>query len=113
MAAGQVVWRGKIGGDLTEEEAQAARLTILNSLAILRQTLGSLDEVTRIPEAARLGALRRRLSTRTAWSTAPPTCWWRCSANAAAMRAVPSPRTELPLGIAVEIELVAEAATEA
>ena len=114
VAGGEVVWRGRVGVELTEEQGyQAARLTILNSLAILRQTLGSLDEV------------RRRLQL---------LAWVRCVdgfehphrvVNGAsdllvevfgergrhARSAVTA--HELPLGIAVEIELVAEAATEA
>lgn len=49
MVQGQVKYAGKIGRDLTEEEGyQAARLTILNSLAVLKAHVGSLDRVTRI-----------------------------------------------------------------
>lgn len=114
VAGGEVVWRGRVGVELTEEQGyQAARLTILNSLAILRQTLGSLDEVTRILKLL---------------------AWVRCAegfenphrvVNGASdllveifgergrhARSAVTAR-ELPLGIAVEIELVAEAATEA
>ncbi|VWX62925.1 LysR family transcriptional regulator [Burkholderiales bacterium 8X] len=49
MRDGKVIHRGRVGTELTIEEGyQAARLTILNSLAILRQQAGSLDRVTRI-----------------------------------------------------------------
>lgn len=40
---------GKVGQDLTENEGyQAARLTAVNQLAILKQTFGSLDKIKRI-----------------------------------------------------------------
>src|SRR5688572_24967712 len=40
---------GKIGGNLTTEEGyQAAKLTAINQLAILKQTFGSLDKIKRI-----------------------------------------------------------------
>lgn len=40
---------GKVGQDLTVNEGyQAARLTAINQLAILRQTFGSLDKIKRI-----------------------------------------------------------------
>lgn len=41
-------WSGKVGLDLTPEQAyRAARLTGLNLLAIIREELGSLDRVAR------------------------------------------------------------------
>lgn len=49
MLGGKVIYPGRVGTELTEQEGyQAARLTILNSLAILREHAGSLDRVTRI-----------------------------------------------------------------
>jgi len=40
---------GKVGQDLTENEGyQAARLSAINQLAILKQTFGSLDKIKRI-----------------------------------------------------------------
>jgi enamine deaminase RidA (YjgF/YER057c/UK114 family) len=40
---------GKIGGNLTTEEGyQAAKLTAINQLAILKQAIGSLDKIKRI-----------------------------------------------------------------
>ena len=49
IADGKPIVTGKVGAGLTEEEGnKAARATILNSLAILRAELGSLDRVRRI-----------------------------------------------------------------
>ncbi len=46
---GQIVFAGKLGRDLTVEQGyEAARLTLLNALAMVRQELGTLDRVVRI-----------------------------------------------------------------
>ncbi|MEK6603736.1 MAG: RidA family protein, partial [Nitrospirota bacterium] len=46
---GKVAFAGKLGRDLTVEQgAEAARLTLLNALAMVRQELGTLDRVVRI-----------------------------------------------------------------
>jgi enamine deaminase RidA (YjgF/YER057c/UK114 family) len=49
MRAGKPTVTGKVGAELTEEQGyRAARETILNSLAVLRAEIGSLDRVTRV-----------------------------------------------------------------
>ena len=46
---GQIVFQGKVGGDLTKEEGyEAAKVSLLNALANIRQAAGSLDRVQRI-----------------------------------------------------------------
>lgn len=46
---GQLVSTGKLGRDLTVEQgAQAARVALLNALAIVRSELGTLDRVRRM-----------------------------------------------------------------
>ena len=46
---GQIAFAGTLGRDLTVEPgAEAARLTLLNALAMVRQELGTLDRVVRI-----------------------------------------------------------------
>jgi enamine deaminase RidA (YjgF/YER057c/UK114 family) len=46
---GVIAFAGKLGKDLTVEQGyEAARLTLLNALAMVRQELGTLDRVTRI-----------------------------------------------------------------
>ena len=46
---GKIAFAGKLGRDLTVEQgAEAARLTLLNALAMVRQELGTLDRVVRI-----------------------------------------------------------------
>ncbi|WP_245680546.1 RidA family protein [Bacillus marinisedimentorum] len=46
---GKLEFKGKVGEDFTVEEGyEAARITTLNHLAIIKETLGSLDKVARI-----------------------------------------------------------------
>ncbi len=46
---GKLVTEGKLGRDLTVEQGyEAARVSLLNALAIIRQELGTLDRVKRI-----------------------------------------------------------------
>jgi enamine deaminase RidA (YjgF/YER057c/UK114 family) len=46
---GKLVFEGKVGRELSVEEGQeAARLSLLNALAVVRHSLGSLDHVKRI-----------------------------------------------------------------
>lgn len=49
MEAGQLKYKGKVGAELTEEEGyQAARLCAINTLAVLKAAVGSLDKVAQI-----------------------------------------------------------------
>ena len=108
---GEVIYRGKVGAELTEEEGyQAARLTILNSLAILRQEAGSLDNVTRILKLLAWvrcvdGFQRPHMVVNGASDLLVEIFGERGRHARSAVTA-----HELPLGIAVEIELVAEVA---
>ena len=49
MRNGQLAFQGKLGRDLTVPEGiEAAKVAILNALAIAKQELGSLDRITRV-----------------------------------------------------------------
>ena len=49
MQNGQLAFVGKLGRDLSlAEGAEAAKIAILNALAIAKQELGSLDRITRV-----------------------------------------------------------------
>ena len=114
MADGQVVYRGKVGAELTEEQGyQAARLTMLNSLAILRQEIGSLDHVTRILKLLAWvrsadGFQRQHVVVNGASDLLVEIFGERGRHARSAVAA-----HELPFGIAVEIEMVVEVASEA
>ena len=46
---GKLAFEGKLGSELTVEQGQqAARVALLNALAVIQQTLGSLDHVKRV-----------------------------------------------------------------
>ncbi len=46
---GQLAFSGKLGRDLTVEQGmEAARIALLNALAIAKQEVGSLDRITRV-----------------------------------------------------------------
>jgi enamine deaminase RidA (YjgF/YER057c/UK114 family) len=109
-----VVYRGKVGADLSEEQGyQAARLTILNSLAILRQEIGSLDHVTRIMKLLAWvrsadGYQRQHMVVNGASDLLVEIFGERGRHARSAVSA-----HELPFGIAVEIEMVVEVAAAA
>lgn len=49
MIGGEVVWRGRVGVELTEAQGrEAARLAALNAIAVLKAELGDLDAVRQI-----------------------------------------------------------------
>lgn len=49
MIGKEVVFQGKIGHDLHEEQGQhAARLCVLNALAAIKSVIGSLDSIRRV-----------------------------------------------------------------
>ena len=49
MRDGQLAFSGKLGRDLTVEQGmEAARIALLNALAIAKQEVGSLDRITRV-----------------------------------------------------------------
>ncbi len=49
MRDGQLVFSGKLGRDLTVEQGtEAAKLSLLNALAIAKQELGTLDRIARV-----------------------------------------------------------------
>ena len=109
LADGRVVYAGKVGADLTEEQGyQAARLTLLNSLAVLREAAGSLDAVARIVKllgwvCSAPGFQRQHMVMNGASDLL---CELFGEQGRHARSAVSA--HELPFGIAVEIEMVAE-----
>ncbi|MCL4440839.1 MAG: RidA family protein [Firmicutes bacterium] len=49
LVDGELKFRGKVGGDLTEEQGyEAARICALNCLSVVREQIGSLDNIERI-----------------------------------------------------------------
>lgn len=109
IADGKVVWKGRVGAELSEQDGyQAARLTTLNALAILRAELGSLDAVSRVLKLlvwvrCAEGFERQHLVANGATDLLVEIFG---DAGRPARSAVSAP--ELPFGIAVEVEMVVE-----
>lgn len=109
MRDGKVVYQGRVGTELSVDEGyQAARLTILNSLAILREQAGSLDRVTRILKLlawvqCEHGFQRQHLVINGASDLLVDVFGDRGRHARSAVSA-----HDLPFNIAVEIELIAE-----
>jgi enamine deaminase RidA (YjgF/YER057c/UK114 family) len=107
---GEVIYRGRVGTELSEEQGyQAARLTTLNSLAILRQHLGSLDRVARVLKLlawvhCEHGFQKQHLVLNGASDLLVEVFGERGRHARSAVSA-----HDLPFGIAVEIEMVVEA----
>lgn len=109
LAEGKVVFKGTVGRELTQEEGyQAARMTAINAISVLKHELGSLSRIKRFVKLL-------------AWvRSAPGFDKQHLVINGAsdliveifgekgrhARSAVSA--TELPLGMAVEIEMVVE-----
>lgn len=113
VADGKLVVTGKVGAELTEEEGyKAARITILNSLAVLRAEIGTLDRVRRIVKL--VGWVNSAPGfTRQPWvinGASDLLVEIFGDAGRHARSAVGA--NELPLNIPVEIELVVEIASE-
>lgn len=106
---GEVVWRGRVGAELTEAQGrEAARLAALNAVAILAAELGDLDRVRRIVKLtgwvrAVEGFARQPFVIDGASDLFVEVFGER---GRHARSAVASP--DLPFGIPVEVEIVAE-----
>ncbi|MFO7172777.1 MAG: RidA family protein [Bacillota bacterium] len=52
LVEGKLPFTGKVGAGVTLEQGkEAARIAVLNALAVVRETVGSLDRVTRVVKA--------------------------------------------------------------
>ena len=106
---GKVVYAGKVGLDLDEADGYAAaRLALINSLAVLRQEIGTLDAVSRVVKlmvwvCGAAGFQRQHVVANGASDLLVAVFG---AAGKHARSAVTAP--DLPFGIAVELELVVE-----
>jgi enamine deaminase RidA (YjgF/YER057c/UK114 family) len=108
---GKMVYVGKVGRDLTVEEGQkAARLVGLNLLASTRATLGSLDRVKRVVKVLGMvncpGDFGDQPKVMNGFSDLMVEVFGEAGRHARSAVGMGS----LPLGIAVEIEMIVEVA---
>jgi enamine deaminase RidA (YjgF/YER057c/UK114 family) len=105
---GQLKYKGKVGKDLTPEEAyQAARLCAINTLAVLKAAIGSLDKVQQIVKVVGFVNSAPGFSAQPAVVNGASELYQQVFGDAGrhARSAVGAP--ELPLDSAVEVEIIA------
>jgi len=106
---GQVVFQGKVGRDLSREEGyEAAKVSLLNALANIRQAAGSLDRVQRIVKmtgyVASHEGFREQPYVINGASDLLVAIFGEAGRHARAAVGV----AELPLGVPVELELTVQ-----
>lgn len=114
MAGGKPTVTGKVGAELTEQQGyQAARSTILVSLAALRAEIGSLDRVRRVVKV--VGFVNSAPGfTRQPWvMNGASDLLIEIFGDAGKHARTSVAANELPLNIPVEIELIVEVAPDA
>ncbi len=108
MEAGQLKYKGKVGRDLTPEEGyQAARLCAINTLAVLKSAVGSLDNVLQIVKVTAFVNSAAGFTAQPAVANGASEFYVQVFGDAGrhARSAVGAP--ELPLDTAVEVEVIA------
>ncbi|HEX7003681.1 MAG TPA: RidA family protein [Trueperaceae bacterium] len=106
---GVPVYRGKVGGELSEDEGRdAARLCAINLLAVLRSELGSLDEVTRMVKLLVLVASENGFDRQPFVANAASDLLAEVFGPAGRHARSAVGTNQLPFDIPVEIELIAE-----
>lgn len=111
IEAGQLKFKGKIGKDLTPEEGyQAARLCAVNTLAVLKAAVGSLDKVQQIVKVVVFVNSADGFTAQPAVANGASEFYQEVFGEAGrhARSAVGAP--ELPMNTAVEVEIVARIA---
>ena len=104
---GAIVYAGKLGKDLTVEQGyQAARLTLLNALAMVRQELGTLDRVTRIVRVTGHVASAEGFTQQPAVINGASDLLVQIFGEAGRHARLALGAAELPLNMAIELELI-------
>jgi enamine deaminase RidA (YjgF/YER057c/UK114 family) len=111
MENGQLKFKGKVGKDLTPEEGyQAARLCAINTLAVLKSAVGSLDKIAQIVKVTVFVNSAPGFTGQPAVANGASELYQQVFGEAGrhARSAVGAP--ELPLDTAVEVEVIARVA---
>jgi enamine deaminase RidA (YjgF/YER057c/UK114 family) len=109
ISDGKPMWTGKVGRDLEVDEAtEAARRCALQLLAALRGELGSLDRVSRIVKVTVFVASAPGFSDQPKVANGASDLLVDVFGDAGRHARAAVGVAELPLGAAVEVELIAE-----
>ena len=104
---GAIVYAGKLGKDLTVEQGyEAARLTLLNALAMVRQELGTLDRVTRVVRLTGHVASADGFTQQPAVINGASDLLVQIFGEAGRHARLALGAAELPLNMAIELELI-------
>ncbi len=104
---GVIAFAGKLGKDLTVEQGyEAARLTLLNALAMVRQELGTLDRVTRIVRLTGHVASAEGFTQQPAVINGASDLLVQIFGEAGRHARLALGAAELPLNMAIELELI-------
>ena len=104
---GRIAFAGKLGRDLTVEQgAEAARLTLLNALAMVRQELGTLDRVVRIVRLTGHVASAEGFTQQPAVINGASDLLVQIFGEAGRHARLALGAAELPLNMCIEIELI-------
>lgn len=109
MAGGEIQFRGKLGQELGVEEGyQAARLCMLNCLGVVKELAGSLDRVERIVKVTGFVACAGGFTQQPAVVNGASELLGEIFGPAGNHARSAVGVAELPLGVSVEVELIAQ-----
>ena len=107
MRNGQLAFTGKLGRDVTVPEGiEAAKVAILNALAIAKQELGSLDRITRVVKVVGHVASADGFAEQPQVLNGASDLLVAIFGDAGRHARVATGAAELPRGAAVEIEVI-------
>ena len=106
---GKIVFQGKVGGDLSREEGyEAAKVSLLNALANVRQAAGSLDRVQRIVKMTGYVASQEGFTEQPYVINGASDLLVEIFGEAGRHARAAVGVAELPLGVPVELELTVQ-----
>ncbi|MDA0738151.1 MAG: RidA family protein [Nitrospirae bacterium] len=106
---GQIVYKGKLGRDVSKEEGyEASKLTLLNALANIRLAVDSLDRVKRVVKMTGYVASHEGFTEQPAVINGASDLLVEIFGDAGRHARVAVGVAELPLGVPVELELIVE-----
>jgi len=109
LSEGRPLWTGKVGAEIDQETAvEAARRCALQALAALRAELGSLDRVRKIVRLAVFVASAEGFTAQPKVANGASDLMGDVFGEAGRHARIAVGVSELPLGVPVEVEVLAE-----
>ena len=106
---GNLAYKGKVGGDVKEEEAyQAARIASINALAVIKKHLGGFDKLKRILKLTGYVASAQGFNSQAGVINGASDFFFEVLGEAGRHARVAVGVSELPADSPVEIEVIAE-----